>query len=85
VVPFRLVLLGCVMMGSVAKLETVWKMADLAMGLMALVNLAAILLLSSMAIKVMRDYTDQLGRGVEPVFDRKKFPEIDEKIDRDVW
>ena len=85
VVPFRLVLLGCVMLGSVAKLETVWKMADLAMGLMALVNLAAILLLSSLAIKVMRDYTDQLGRGVEPVFDRKKFPEIQEKIDPDVW
>jgi len=85
VVPFRLVLLGCVMLGSVAKLETVWKMADLAMGLMALVNLAAILLLSSLAIKVMRDYTDQLGRGVEPVFDRKKFPEIQEKIEPDVW
>jgi AGCS family alanine or glycine:cation symporter len=85
VVPFRLVLLGFVMLGSVAKLETVWKAADLAMGLMALVNLAAILLLSSLAIKVMRDYTDQLGRGVEPVFDRKKFPEINDKIDRDVW
>jgi len=85
VVPFRLVLLGCVMLGSVAKLETLWKMADLAMGLMALVNLAAILLLSTLAIKVMRDYTDQLGRGVEPVFDRKKFPEINDKIDPDVW
>jgi AGCS family alanine or glycine:cation symporter len=85
VVPFRLVLLGCVMLGSVAKLETVWKMADLAMGLMALVNLAAILLLSSLAVKVMRDYTDQLDRGVEPVFDRKKFPELEGKIEPDVW
>jgi AGCS family alanine or glycine:cation symporter len=85
VTPFRLVLLICVMLGSVAKLETVWKLADLAMGLMAIVNLAAILLLSSVAFKVMRDYVEQLGRGVEPVFDRKKFPEIDRSIDRDVW
>ncbi|UCG51639.1 MAG: sodium:alanine symporter family protein [Candidatus Latescibacterota bacterium] len=85
VLPFRLALLACVMVGSVAALETVWKMADLAMGLMALVNLVAILLLSPVAVKVMHDYTDQLRRGVEPVFDRKKFPEIDEKLERDVW
>jgi AGCS family alanine or glycine:cation symporter len=85
VLPFRLVLLVCVMVGSVAALETVWKMADLAMGLMALVNLAAILLLSPVAIKLMRDYTDQLRRGIEPVFDRKKFPEIDEQLEDDVW
>jgi AGCS family alanine or glycine:cation symporter len=85
VIPFRLVLLVCVMAGSVAALETVWKVADVAMGLMALVNLVAILLLSPTAIKVMRDYTDQLGRGVEPVFDRKKFPELEGKIENDVW
>jgi AGCS family alanine or glycine:cation symporter len=85
VLPFRLVLLACVMVGSVATLETVWKMADLAMGLMALVNLAAILLLSPLAVKVMRDYTDQLRRGEEPVFDPKKFPELDGRLERDVW
>jgi AGCS family alanine or glycine:cation symporter len=42
-------------------------------------------LLSPVAARVMRDYTDQLGRGVEPVFDRKKFPEIDKRLDDDVW
>ncbi len=85
VLPFRLVLLACVMMGAVAALETVWKFADLAMGLMALVNLAAILLLSRVAVRVMRDYTGQLGRGVEPVFDRTKFPDIEKGIEKDVW
>jgi AGCS family alanine or glycine:cation symporter len=55
------------------------------MGLMALVNLAAILLLSPVAIKVMRDYTDQLRRGEVPVFDRRKFPEIDKQLEEDVW
>jgi AGCS family alanine or glycine:cation symporter len=84
-IPFRTIVLGFVMFGAVAKLQTVWMLADLSMGFMALLNLAAILLLSPIAVKVMRDYTDQLGRGVEPVFDRKKFPEIDDSLDRDVW
>jgi AGCS family alanine or glycine:cation symporter len=73
------------MMGSVAAFETVWKLADLAMGLMAIVNLAAILLLSPVAVRVMRDYTSQLGGAAEPVFDRRKFPDLDGHIERDVW
>ena len=73
------------MLGSVAALETVWKFADLAMGLMAIVNLAAILILSPVAIRVMRDYTEQLRHRVDPVFDRRRFPEIDKKIEQDVW
>jgi AGCS family alanine or glycine:cation symporter len=85
VTPFRLVLLACVMMGSVAELATVWKFADLAMALMAIVNLAATLLLFPIALRVMRDYTEQLRTGHEPVFDRRKFPEIDRQIDKDIW
>jgi AGCS family alanine or glycine:cation symporter len=85
VTPFRLVLLACVMMGSVAELATVWKFADLAMALMAIVNLAATLLLFPIALRVMRDYTEQLRCGHEPVFDRRKFPGIDKQIDKDIW
>ena len=66
-------------------LETVWKFADLAMGLMTIVNLAAMLLLSPVALRVMRDYTDQLRAGSEPVFDRKKFPDLEGRIEEDVW
>lgn len=83
--PFRLIVLGFVMFGSVAQLQTVWSMADVSMGFMALLNIVAILLLSPIAIKVMRDYTDQLGHGRAPVFDPDKFPEIGRRIDRDVW
>jgi len=83
--PYRLVVLGFVMFGSVATLQTVWNLADVSMGFMALLNLAAILLLSPIAIKVMRDYTDQLGRGVVPVFEREKFPELEGRVDPDVW
>ena len=83
--PFRLIVLGFVMFGAVAQLQTVWAMADVSMGFMVLVNIAAILLLSPIAIKVMRDYTEQLGHGQIPVFDPDKFPDISRRIDRDVW
>jgi AGCS family alanine or glycine:cation symporter len=83
--PFRLVVLGFVMFGAVAQLQTVWAMADVSMGFMALLNIVAILLLSPIAIKVMRDYTAQLGHGDTPVFDPDKFPEVGRRIDRDVW
>ncbi|WP_032555877.1 alanine/glycine:cation symporter family protein, partial [Vibrio splendidus] len=43
---FRIVVLGMVMFGSLATLPTVWALADVSMGLMAIVNLVAIILLS---------------------------------------
>ncbi|MDH3197431.1 MAG: sodium:alanine symporter family protein [Candidatus Krumholzibacteria bacterium] len=82
---FRLMVLGVTMLGAVATLQIVWNAADLSMGFMALTNLVAILLLSPVAFKVMRDYVGQLGRGVEPVFDAAKFPELEGSIERDVW
>ena len=54
---FRLFVLGMVMFGSVGELPTVWAMADVSMGLMAIVNLIAILLLSGVAIKLARTTT----------------------------
>ncbi len=83
--PFRLIVLGCVMFGAVAELQLVWSLADLSMGLMALLNIVAILLLSPVAFTVIRDYTDQLKGGGVPVFDREKFPRISKGIDPDVW
>ena len=43
-------------------------MADLFMGLMAIINLIAILLLSGIAAKVLKDYTEQRKAGKNPVF-----------------
>jgi len=82
---FRLIVLGVTLSGAVATLQIVWNAADLSMGFMALTNLVAIVLLSPVAFKVMRDYTSQLARGVEPVFDPARFPELEGTIERDVW
>jgi AGCS family alanine or glycine:cation symporter len=81
--PFRMAVLGMVMFGSVAKLQLVWDMADVSMGLMALVNLLAILMLSGIAIPVIQDYNKQLKEGKMPKFQAKDFPKLKNKTQ--VW
>ncbi|UJF18009.1 sodium:alanine symporter family protein [Vibrio sp. SS-MA-C1-2] len=73
---FRLVVLAMVMFGSVASLPVVWNMADASMGLMALINIVALVLLSKLAINVIKDYESQLKAGKVPEFDATKFPEL---------
>ena len=83
---FRLMVLGMVFFGSVGSLPLVWDMADLSMGLMALINLAAILLLSRYVFVLRRDYEQQLKAGVkEPVFDIGRYPDLAQKVGRDAW
>lgn len=82
---FRAVVLCFIMMGSLAEIGIVWSAADLSMGLMALLNLVAILLLSPVALGVMRDYLDQLGSGREPRFDRARVPQVAPRIPEGPW
>lgn len=65
---FRLVVVGVVGAGAVLELEAVWALADVAMGLMALVNLVAIVLLGTWALGALRDFERQTGTGADPVF-----------------
>ncbi len=51
---FRFVFLVCIVVGSVAELSSVWHLADVFEGLMALPNLIALLLLSPEAIKLIK-------------------------------
>ncbi|WP_129141018.1 alanine/glycine:cation symporter family protein [Modicisalibacter coralii] len=81
----RWVVLAMTMIGALAKLEFVWHFADLAMGLMATTNLIAILIMSPIAIRVLKDYERQRKEGVsEPVFDPKVLKRPDQ-VDADVW
>ncbi|WP_394200145.1 alanine/glycine:cation symporter family protein [Shewanella waksmanii] len=81
---FRVLVLGMVMAGSVASLSLVWNFADVSMGLMALVNIAAIVMLSKVAYAVIKDYEQQIKTGVNPTFDAAKFPEI-EGLEGGIW
>jgi AGCS family alanine or glycine:cation symporter len=83
---FRLTVLGMVVFGCLGSSMLVWDMADLAMGVMALINLFAIVMLSKYVFVLLKDYQQQLKAGVkQPVFDVKKYPEIEAKIHKDVW
>ena len=46
----------------------VWALADVAMGLMALVNLVAIVLLGKWAFAAIKDFHQQSDAGADPVF-----------------
>lgn len=66
---FRVVVVGMVLFGSVAKVAIVWDLADLFMGLMAIINLIAISLLGKYAFIALNDYTKQKKAGIkDPVF-----------------
>lgn len=82
---FRCMVLGMVIFGAVADLPIVWAMADISMGMMALTNLIAILLLSGTAIKLAKDYNEQLDSGKLPVFDVRKYPELHSQLEPGIW
>ncbi|WP_066391315.1 alanine/glycine:cation symporter family protein [Neobacillus mesonae] len=65
---YRIAVVGMVAFGSLADLSFVWNLADLFMGLMAIINLIAILLLGKIAFKALADYTKQKANGQNPVF-----------------
>lgn len=73
---YRLAVMGLVLFGSVAALELVWALADLFMGSMALVNLAAIALLAPIAFAALKDYQRQRKRGENPTFHAPDVPGI---------
>ena len=82
---FRLIVPGMVMFGAMASLPFVWNLADLSMGLMAITNLIAILLLFPLVLKLARDYNAQLKAGKLPTFDAAQYPEVQDKLEPGVW
>lgn len=71
---YRVAVLAMVVFGSVTSVKLVWDMADLFMGLMAIVNLIAIMLLSKIAFAALKDYTAQKKAGKDPVFTKDSIP-----------
>jgi alanine or glycine:cation symporter, AGCS family len=82
---FRLLFLAMVMFGALANLPTVWAMADVSMGLMAMVNLVAIILLSGIVVKLTKDYNSQLDAGKLPSFDIEEYPELKSQLEAGIW
>ena len=57
-----------IFVGAGLESSFLWNVADILMGLMAIINLPVIIYLSKYAIRALRDYKKQKKLGKNPVF-----------------
>lgn len=65
--PFQIMVMLFIFVGSVLKIELVWELADLFNGIMVLPNLLALLLLSNKVVRLLREYNAGIA------YDQEKF------------
>lgn len=65
----KLGIIAATFYGTVRTADAAWALGDLGVGLMAWLNIIAILLLRNVAFKCLRDYEAQKAQGKDPVFD----------------
>ena len=91
---FRVLVVIAVMIGSIANVQMMWSLSEVATLIMALTNLAAIVFLGRIAMKLLHHYNEQRRQGLEPIFHRDDLPEIkniecwdgsDEITQRETW
>lgn len=79
---FRIGVGAMVMFGAMTSLDLAWNLADVTMGLMALVNLIAVVQLGPQAFRLLDDYLKQKKQGHKnPVFDKNSMPDLADKIE----
>ncbi len=75
---YRIAVVCMVMFGSLAKVDIVWTLADVFMGLMAIINLLAITILCPIAVDCLKDYKAQKKHGIkDPVFKSSSIKNLD--------
>ena len=75
---YRALVLVLIFWGSIENLQTVFAFADIAMTMLAFVNLVALAMLFKICMRVLKDYDDQRRAVIKtPVFDSSKFPDLD--------
>ncbi|GAB3200820.1 AGCS family alanine or glycine:cation symporter [Pontibacter aydingkolensis] len=68
----RLLILAATFYGSVKTAESAWMLGDIGVGIMAWLNVIAIILLRKPALRALKDYQSQRKAGLDPVFSAKK-------------
>jgi AGCS family alanine or glycine:cation symporter len=64
----RIATIAAVLIASMQTSGLAWKLGDIGVGIMAWINIIAILLLSPQALRALKDYERQRKQGVDPVF-----------------
>ena len=72
---FRIITAATIMAGALISLQEAWSIVDLAMGIMTLVNLAAIVQLSPKVFFLLDNYIRQRRQGRDPVFTKDMMPQ----------
>jgi AGCS family alanine or glycine:cation symporter len=82
---FRFALMGIVFLGAVAPAATsIFFFSDPMMGILAIVNLLALLMLFPIAKRLIVDFAEQLKAGIDrPVLDPDKYSDLE--IDHSAW
>ncbi|MFI6575571.1 alanine/glycine:cation symporter family protein [Nocardiopsis sp. NPDC050513] len=73
---FRAVVIVVTFLGAIGSGGVVWTLSDTTMGLMALVNLAALAFLAPIACRLLSDFVQQRKQGKDPVFTKDTMPEL---------
>src|SRR5690606_18620701 len=75
----RVLIIASVYLGCITTAKTAWTLGDIGVGIMAWLNLIAILLLHRKVLTLFNDYGAQRSKGLDPVFDNSKykFPQMD--------
>lgn len=80
----RSLVLVFIIWGALEAITTVFDAADAMMGIMAIINLVAIVMLSGLVVKLTRDYFEQLKHG-DPRFRLSDYPELKGQIEEEIW
>lgn len=68
----KVIFLIICLMGSIQSAGMMWALGDIGFGSMCYLNFIAIILLSKIALKVLKDYDEQMKAGLNPIFDPRK-------------
>lgn len=73
---FRVLVVLCVFGGAIGTVPIVWALADTFAATMVFINLIAIVPLAGVAVKLLKNFSEQKRQGLEPVFHRDDMPEL---------
>ena len=65
----KLLVVTSVIYGGIKSADLAWALGDVGVGMMAWLNIIAIIILQRPALLALKDYEGQLKSGVDPVFD----------------
>jgi len=69
----RLFILASVYMGCVSTAESAWTLGDIGVGIMAWLNVIAIIFLHNKVLILLKDYEMQRRKGKDPIFDSSEY------------